>query len=133
MTMRLRVLVPTAVVVDLPVRKVVAEAMDGAFCVEPRHIDFVSALATGILTYVDNEGATHDLAVDAGSIVKAGNDVLISTYDAVGGVPLAELQLEVERRLTEVAEDERMARQALARLEADALRRVYELERERHA
>lgn len=130
--MRLRVLVPTAVVVDAAVTKIVAEARNGSFCLEPRHIDFVSALATGILSYVEADGTERHVAVDAGTLVKAGSDVLVSAFDAVGGVPLEVLQAEVARRSSEVAEDERTARQALARLEADALRRFYELERRRH-
>ncbi len=49
--MRLRVLLPTQVLLDREVNKLTAEAEDGAFGMLPRHIDFVTMLVPGILTY----------------------------------------------------------------------------------
>jgi len=43
--MRLKVLLPTEVLMDVEVTKVSAEAENGSFCLLPRHIDFVAALA----------------------------------------------------------------------------------------
>jgi F-type H+-transporting ATPase subunit epsilon len=37
--MRLKVLLPTMVLVDEAVSKVVAEAENGAFCLLPKHVD----------------------------------------------------------------------------------------------
>jgi len=45
--MQLKVLLPTQVLVDEPVSKVVAEGEDGSFCLLPRHVDFTSALVPG--------------------------------------------------------------------------------------
>jgi F-type H+-transporting ATPase subunit epsilon len=132
MSMRLRIILPTEVLVDAPVEKVVAEADDGSFCLLPRHVDFVSALATGLLSYLPEGGEEQHVAVDAGILVKVGDAVLVSTFDAVGGVPLPELQEEIGRRTGVIEEEARVARSALARLEAGALQHFYELERSRH-
>ena len=43
--MHLKVLLPTRVLVDEAVSKVVAEAENGSFGLLPRHVDFVAALA----------------------------------------------------------------------------------------
>jgi F-type H+-transporting ATPase subunit epsilon len=133
MTMRLRVLLPTEVLLDTEVAKVVAEAENGSFCLLPRHIDFVAALVPGILRYATLHGEEGFVGVDAGTLVKRGDDVLASVVNAVHGRELGRLSATVQERFRHLDEDERQARGALARLEAGALRRFYELERIRHA
>ena len=132
MTMRLRVLLPTEVLLDREAVKVVAEAANGSFCLLPRHIDFVAALVPGILRYHTPEGDERLIGIDEGTLVKRGDDVLISVLAAVHGVALNELSSAVTQQFLQRDEDERQARGALARLEAGTLRRFYELERQTH-
>ncbi len=126
--LRLRVLLPTEVLVDEKVLKVVAEAENGAFCLLPRHIDFVAALVPGVLCFCAREGGEHFAAVDAGILVKCGSDVFVSTPNGVRGDDLDDLQTLVEERFLEIDEHERKARTALARLEAGTLRGFRELQ-----
>jgi len=126
--MRLQVLLPTEVLVDEPVRKVVAEADDGFFCLLPRHLDMATSLVAGILTFTDDDGEERLLAVDRGVLVKCGADVLVSTPNAVAGHDLATLQQTIATHFRDLDEDQRVARSALARLEAGTLRRFLELE-----
>lgn len=125
--MRLRVLAPTEIVVDEPVKRIVAEAEDGAFCLLPRHIGFVTALAPGLLSYETPEGEEVFLAVDEGILVKCGDEVRVSTRYAARGPDLDHLRETVERRVRAIDDRERRARSALARLEADLVRRFVEL------
>lgn len=125
--MRLRVLAPTEIVVDEPVKRIVAEAEDGAFCLLPRHIGFVTALAPGLLSYETPEGEEVFLAVDEGILVKCGDEVRVSTHYAARGPDLDHLRETVERRVRAIDDRERRARSALARLEADLVRRFVEL------
>ena len=125
-TMRLKVLLPTRVLVDEAAAKVVAEAEDGSFGMLPRHIDFVAALVPGILLYVTAEGAERYLGTDEGILVKCGREVLVSTRNAVPGDDLATLRRTVRERYVELDEHERSARSALARLEAGVVRRFIE-------
>jgi F-type H+-transporting ATPase subunit epsilon len=131
--MRLRVLLPTDVLLDCEVVKVVAEAANGSFCLLPRHIDFVAALVPGILRYTTPRGEERYVGVDTGTLVKRGADVLVSVINAVHGVELERLSATVQESFRQLDEDQRQTRGALARLEAGALRRFYELERSRHA
>lgn len=124
--MRLKVLLPTRVLVDEAAAKVVAEAADGSFGMLPRHIDFVAALVPGILLYVTAEGAERYLGTDEGILVKCGREVLVSTRNAVPGDDLATLRRTVRERYVELDEHERAARSALARLEAGVVRRFIE-------
>lgn len=130
--MRLRVMLPTSIVVDALAAKIVAEARNGSFCLLPRHVDFVAALTPGILSFVGHEGGENFVAIGEGTLVKRADDVLVSVVDAVVGDDLAGLRAAVDGRFREHDEDERVARTALASLEAAALRRFVEMERGAH-
>jgi F-type H+-transporting ATPase subunit epsilon len=122
-TLRLRVLAPTETVIDAAVVRVVAEAEDGAFCILPRHADWVAALVPGILLYTGTDGTEQLCAVDTGTLVKAGNDVRVACFNAAPGTDLAGLRETVQDAFRSLDEHEREARSALARLEAGTLKR----------
>lgn len=130
--MHMRLLLPTEVLVDEPVSKIIAEANNGFFCLLPRHIDFVAALVPGILYYTSVNGDEWLAAVDEGTLVKCGDVVLVSVLNAVTGTDLRTLQTTVAARFQTLDEEERRARSALARLEAGTMRRFVELEKELH-
>jgi len=50
--MLLKILLPAEVMMVEEVKKIVAEAEDGSFCLMPNHIDFVATLAPGIFSYI---------------------------------------------------------------------------------
>ena len=120
--MRLKLLLPTHVLIDQPVVKVITEAENGAFCLLPRHIDFLTALGPGILTFQTPEDEEIFLAVDGGILVKCGPEVLISTRNAFRGSQLDELKREVEQQFHAIDEQEQRARTAIARMEASLAR-----------
>lgn len=125
--MNFKVLLPTRVLIDEPVAKIVAEAQDGSFCLLPRHIDLVAALVPGVLVFVDRDGNERYLGIDEGTLVKHGDQVRISTRNAVSGDDLRSLRRLVQERFLELDDRERSARSALARLEAGVVRRFIEL------
>jgi F-type H+-transporting ATPase subunit epsilon len=127
--MRLTVLLPTEILVDEEVAKVVAEAQNGSFCLLPRHIDFVAALVPGLLSFVKSaDGAEEFLAADEGLLVKCGPQVLVSTRQAVRGGELGLLRETVEKTFKVLTDQEKRARSALANLEANFIRRFLKLE-----
>jgi len=126
--MRLKVLLPTRVVADEDVQKISAEAENGCFTLLPRHIDFVTSLVPGLLSY-ETEGKESFLATDEGILVKAGEEVFVSVRDAVGGVPLGEVRAIVEERFLTMDERERKARSILAKFEADFVRSFLEMQK----
>ncbi len=117
--MKLKVLLPTELLVDETVIKVTAEAENGSFTLLPRHIDFVAALVPGILAFEAEPGQQQFLAVDQGILVKCGPDVYVSTGNAAQSADLAELKQMVREQFEELDEHEKKARTALARLEAN--------------
>lgn len=127
-SLHLQLLLPTGVLVDKDVVKVIAEAENGEFCLLPRHVDFVAALVPGILSFYVSEDEESIAAIDEGILVKSGRDVLISTPNGVLGSDLASLQTLVEEHFLELDEHERKVRSALARLEAGTVRGFRELQ-----
>jgi F-type H+-transporting ATPase subunit epsilon len=126
--MQLKVLLPTEVLLDETVIQVTAEAENGSFSLLPRHIDFVAALTPGLLSYVTaGDEREHFLAVNEGILVKVGTEVLVSTQSAVAGADLGQLQTTIEEQFRIHDERERVTRSAMARLEADFVRRFLEI------
>lgn len=125
--MRLKVLLPSRVLVDQEVVKVIAEAADGSFCLLPRHQDLAAALAPGLLAYESAAGGETFLALDEGALVKSGDQVLVSTRNAVEGRDLGTLRRALEEEFSVRDELERKSRAAVSRMEADVIRRFLEL------
>lgn len=124
--MRLRIMLPTKVFIDQDVTKVIAEAENGSFCILPKHIDFVSALVPGLLSFEYNDNEEF-LALDEGILVKWGSDVLISTRNAVRSKDLGHLTQTVKEQFRILDEREKKSRSVIARLEADFAKRLLEL------
>ncbi|QDT97163.1 F0F1 ATP synthase subunit epsilon [Gimesia aquarii] len=120
--MNLKVLLPTEIFINQPVTKIIAEAENGSFCLLPKHVDFVSALLPGILTYVDERQCEYFLGVGGGILTKTGSEVRVSTIYAVQGEDLGTLRQKVIKQFEIMNERERLARSAIAKLEADILR-----------
>ena len=126
--MRLKVFQPSEIFLDEEVSKVVAESAAGSFGIRPRHLDMTSALVPGLLSYWKVGGKETFLAVNGGILVKQGEDVLVATRMAVSG-ELGVLNTAVEKFLSDVDEKDRKSRSAVAKLEADFIRRFLEFEK----
>ncbi len=125
--MNCKILLPAEVFYNQEVAKVVAEAGNGSFCLLPQHIDFVAALVPGLLRIVASQGAEEFYAVDEGILVKKGQEVMVSTRNAMKIPDLGQLKGVVEEKFKALDEREKAARTAAARLEADLVRRFMEL------
>jgi F-type H+-transporting ATPase subunit epsilon len=127
--MRLIVRLPTEILLTAEVTKIKAEAPNGWFGLLPRHVDFVTALVPGVLTFVSRDGQEEYLAIDQGILVKCGPDVSVSTRSAVRSTNLEELKRDV---VTEFEADEEREKKNLefeAKLEADLVKGLLELEK----
>jgi F-type H+-transporting ATPase subunit epsilon len=125
--MRLKILLPTKILIDEDVVKVIAEAENGSFCLLPLHIDFVAALIPGLLSFTSIDEKEEFLALDEGILIKRGDEVLVSTRNAILGPDLGKLRKMIIKQQRELEEHEIMIQTALARLEADLVRRFIEL------
>ncbi len=124
--MRLRLSSPTESLERRGVTKVGAEGPLGRFCLLPRHIDFVSTLVPGLLSFSETGGREGLVAVDEGLLVKKGDEVLVSTRAFVVAEAPGGLGEKIAARFVAAEEGERSERAMLARLEADFMRRFGE-------
>jgi len=123
-------LLPTEILLDEAVRKITAEAANGAFCLLPKHVDFVAALVPGLLSFeTENEGEEVFLAVTEGVLVKSRQEVLVSVRNAVRGGDLGEMRQIVKEKFMVLDEKEKTARTAMARIEAGFVRRFLEVQK----
>ncbi|MCX7193827.1 MAG: F0F1 ATP synthase subunit epsilon [Proteobacteria bacterium] len=128
--MKLKVLLPHQVFTEVDgVKRIVAETPQGSFGVLPHRLDCVAVLVAGILTYESETGDEIFVAIDEGVMVKAGNDVLVSVRNAIGGMSLGELREAVEREFINIDEGEKQVRAVLAKLESGFVRRFAEYHR----
>jgi F-type H+-transporting ATPase subunit epsilon len=127
--MHLKILIPFGIFADEPgVLRVVAETRDGSFGILPNRLDCVAGIAPGILAYETKENAAVYVAVDEGVLVKAGQDVLVSVRQAVGGTDLSQLHEAVKRRFLTVDQQERTVRGAVAKMQSGFLSRFAEFQ-----
>jgi len=125
--MNLKILLPSEILLQQEVSKVMAEAENGSFCLLPHHVDFTASLVPSLFTYTIADGREEILAMDRGVLVKQGADVLVSARSAVRGLDLGRLKEMVEQTFQALDEREKVARTAAAKLEADIVRRFMEL------
>lgn len=126
--MRLKVLLPTDVLVDEEVSKVTAEAANGSFCLLPKHVDFAAALVPGLLSYEAADGQEVFIAADEGVLVKRGPSVMVSVRRGVAGGELGSLHRAVQERFLRQDEREREVRSVMAKIEAGFVRRFLEVQ-----
>jgi len=123
--------VPFKIFVDKKgVKRIVAQTIQGSFGLLPHRLDCAAALAPGILTYETEADGVVDLAVDQGVLVKAGENVLVSVRDAIGGTDLDKLHETVKREFLSMDEQEKSIRSVMAKMESGFIRRFMEFQNE---
>ncbi|MEH2389304.1 MAG: F0F1 ATP synthase subunit epsilon [Nostoc sp.] len=125
--MRLKVVLPTKILIETAAIKVIAEAENGIFCLLPRHIDFVATLIPSLLSFVSPQGQEQFFAIDQGILIKHGDEVTVATQNAVQGGDLGMLKKTVEQQFHLIDEREKTAHSVLEKLEINTIRHFIEL------
>jgi F-type H+-transporting ATPase subunit epsilon len=130
--MTLKLLLPTGIFVDTTeVSRIVAETHEGSFELLPHRLDCVAALVPGIFTYDCADRGTVYLGVDAGVLVKAGAEVLVSVRRAIAGSDLGHLHDAVKQQLMQHNTEDASVKTALNKMEGGFVSRFLELQHER--
>lgn len=125
--MQITLRLPTRTLFQGRAVQLAAMAQNGAFGILPNHIDFVTALVPSVLTLKTLDGGELIFGIDEGLLVKKGHCIDVAIRRGVKGESLGTLHETVQEMFVEVDEDERNARSALSRLEANMVRRFAEL------
>ena len=124
--MRLCITTPLTVVVDEDgVQVVSAEDASGGFGIQPHHADFLTRLAVGVVSWKDKAGARHYCAVHGGVLtVTAGQEIAITTQEAIPGDDLATLDQAIIDRFEADDAAERTSRVDSTKLQLRAIREI---------
>jgi F-type H+-transporting ATPase subunit epsilon len=126
--MTLKVLLPFEIfAVERNVSRIVVETAQGSFGLLPRRLDCVAAIVPGILSFQSEAQGEVFLALDAGVLVKTGQDVVISARRALRGDDLSRLHDAVEQEFLTLDTQEVAMRATMARLESGFMRRFASL------
>ncbi|MEN1760869.1 hypothetical protein [Anoxynatronum sibiricum] len=125
--MNIKLVLPYRTLLDQPVDKITAPGTEGGFQVLPKHIDVVWSLQPGILTLTKNNQDEY-YAIQQGTLVKEGDAVVVSTFQAVKGDSLEKLHESLAENYQKQDEREKKAREVLVKLETDTIRRFMEIE-----
>jgi F-type H+-transporting ATPase subunit epsilon len=127
--LRLKVFIPTQVLVDEEIKKIVAEDDKGLFCLLPRHCDYVANLVPSVASFVTKDGVEKFVATDTAVIIKKGSEVRISTARGFVSDSLEEITTLLQKEFTKVheSEDYKVAQTALAHLEIGIMRNLMAL------
>lgn len=124
--MKLKLILPYRTILNKTVEKITAPGSNGDFQILPKHVDGTWTLRTGILTITTDKDTYY--AINQGVVVKQGDIVYLSTFQAIAGESLRDLGETVKNSLNILDERERKAREVLIRLEADTIRRFIEMD-----
>ncbi|HRN74286.1 F0F1 ATP synthase subunit epsilon [Ottowia sp.] len=119
--------VPTRLLHEGGALRLVAMAENGSFGMLPNHADHVAPLVPSVLVLTDTEGKEHFFGIDHGLLVKRGHQVDIAVRRAVRGDNLDTLAETIDIMFTQIDEEERSARTAMARLEIGMVRHFGQL------
>jgi F-type H+-transporting ATPase subunit epsilon len=124
--MRLRITTPLTIAVDEDVVQIVtAEDASGGFGIQPHHADFLTSLTVGVVSWKDSAGARHYCAVHGGVMtVSGGQEVSISTREAIPGEDLATLDQAILDRFGADDAAERTSRVDSTKLQLRAIREM---------
>ena len=121
--MQVRIGLPGAPLFDGAAMRLNAVGETGAFGMLPNHIDFVAALVPSVLLLTELDGTERIFGIDEGLLVKTGSNVDIAVRRGVESADLESLHETVGAFYDTIEDEERVARSALSRLEADMVRR----------
>lgn len=122
-TMQVYLRLPSGVLFDGPALALRAQSATGSFGILPNHVDYVAQLVPSILLITDADGHERIFGIDEGLLVKKGRKVELAVRRAQAGDDLETLQGSISDSFAGLEDEERAARAALSRLEADMVRR----------
>jgi F-type H+-transporting ATPase subunit epsilon len=127
---QLRILLPSEVFALVEnVDSIVATTPSGCFGLLPHRMDCAAVLTPGLLGYTTASTGDVHIAVDAGVMIKTGNEVLVCVRRAISGADLGQLQQAVQLELLKLSEQQQADRRTLAHLESGLIRDLVELQR----
>lgn len=122
--MRLQIVTPLSVVVDMDVDSLRAEDASGSFGIQESHAPFLTALALSIVSW--RMGAMEHFCATRGGVLRVTRDatIEIASREAIQGDDLSTLDADVLSRFRSDADAERVEHVETVQLQLNAIRRM---------
>lgn len=127
--MTLTVYLPFQILIQQPIQKITFESVDGFHTILPKHIDYATALKTGIVRYQDENGQTSYLACDEGILIKKGANISLSTRLGIKNNNLKELENVIKIDFKKMEETRKESNKTMAQLELTLARGLLQLKK----
>jgi len=121
---------PLSVLFEGNALKLTAVSSIGSFGLLPNHVDFVSDLQPSVLSLWNTDVEEQLFGIDEGLLIKQSNRVSVIVRRALQGDDLDNLYDQIIEYFLTVDDEERRARAALSRLEANMARGFTRLRRD---
>lgn len=129
--MDLKILLPFRVFSETKnVKRIVAETNEGSYGLLPQRLDCVAALVPGVFIFETEGGTVRYLALDEGILVKAGDLVMVSVRNAIGGADLGKLRESVEKEFMNLEASEINNRAIMAKMESSFIYRLQKFQKD---
>ena len=128
--MDLQIITPAEIILSCPIQKITIEGIDGFRTLLPKHMDFITALKAGIMTYVTLNNQTQYVACHQGLCVKNGNTVSISTPWAITSDNVSTLKQHIKQAFQAMEQERKEVGVSMARLEIGLTKGLMQLRRE---
>ena len=118
---------PSRVIFNDSILRLNAVSTNGGFGILPNHVDFVTTLVPSVLVLTLSDSSERFFGIDEGLLVKQGPHLKMVVRRAVESADLDSLTSTVADSFIDMEDEERVARTALSRLEANMVRRFVNL------
>ena len=126
--MKVRVITPTQVVLDVEAAHVTVEDVTGSLGIRAGHLPLVTELEVSLLVARDAEGVEQYAALDGGVLVVSEDTVTATSRRAVRGEDLDHLENFVLEDFRSEAEQQRIANASFQKLRLAFLKHLFNME-----
>jgi F-type H+-transporting ATPase subunit epsilon len=130
--MNLKILLPFQIFAETTdVSRIVVETLSGSIGLLPHRLDCVAVVVPGIFIYQSAaNGGENFVAVDEGILIKAGQNVLVSVRNAIGGKDLTQLHKIVVDEFLNLNQQDLKFRSVMKKMESSLIQHLVELHHE---
>ncbi|MDR3289799.1 MAG: hypothetical protein LBT02_00760 [Rickettsiales bacterium] len=105
--MFLEIYIPNEIVIKTEIKKLSIKLKEGLMTFLPKHADYIATFDKNIMHYIGGDDKKNFVALNIGLFVKYGNKICITTYLAVDGETLDEVNKKLKLLSQKIGEEKK--------------------------
>jgi alternate F1F0 ATPase F1 subunit epsilon len=106
----LKIYSPSDIILDMEVKKVFIETLEGQLTILPHFADYVGSFGSNVMTFVDSDDKRKYVALNSGIFVKYVDTMCVTAYSAVVGDTLEYLKEKLQQSTVNEINDKEINR-----------------------